>query len=263
MPLFLMEILLALPAFAMVLCRIGGLVMTAPVYGSPVVPVRIKAGIVIGLAVLIFPLIRHQAPSEISWSTAILGLVGELVIGSTIGLTLTVLISGAEVAGLTIGQQAGLALGEVFNPTYNDQTSVLGQIYGIVFVLLFLIAGGHRETLASLLDTYSVMPIGSASFRESYVLLVLETLTSAFVVGIRLAGPVLIALLLTSVLLGVLSRTMPQLHILTVGFTLKIMVALAVAAAAITGSREIIVDAVLDTISDVREVFDLSERLWE
>lgn len=247
-----MEILLALPVFALILFRLGGVVMTAPILSSGAIPIRIRVALVFTLSAMIFPILKGQAPRDLPLMTIITAGVGELFIGMTIGLCVTVLISAAEVAGMAIAQQAGLALGEVFNPTYDDQSSVLGQMYGITFMTVLLIAGGHRETIAAVLDSYQVMPMLSTTPNESYLMLLVEMTTASFILGIRLAGPVLIALLLTTVMLGIISRAMPQLHILTVGFTFKVIMTMALIAFSLGACKGILLDAVWAGFETIR-----------
>lgn len=248
----LMDILMALPAFALVLFRLGGLMLAAPVLGSRVIPLRVRAGFTFGLAVMIFPLVRAQAPTEYSIISVVTMGIGEVFIGLTIGLCVTILVTAAEIAGMTVAQQAGLALGEVFNPTYDDQTSVLGQMYGIVFLTILLLAGGLRESVAALLDSYTVIPLMSRYASEPYLMLVVELITAAFILGIRLSAPVLFALILTTVILGLVSRAMPQLHILAVGFAFKVLAALALLALGMTASREVILEGIWAAFESIR-----------
>ncbi len=257
MPWPIADILLALPVYALVLFRISGLMLAAPIYGSTVIPVRIRVALSLTVTALIFPLVRGQAPPDMTLSMALVGGVGEMMIGVLIGLSLSILLMGAEVAGLMVGRQAGLALANVFDPTRNQQTSIVGQVYSIVLTWLFLLAGGHRAAMAALLDTFEVIPLLSFRFDETFVLLLVEMLAAAFILGIRLAGPVLIALFLLGTALAFLSRTMPQLNILTVGFTLRLLVALLVAALAISAGKDVMLDAIWDGVDLIRAAFGL------
>jgi flagellar biosynthetic protein FliR len=231
--------------------------ITAPVFRSPVIPVRIKAALTLVTAAMIFPLVQAQAPAELPMAAAVIGGVREMMIGAIIGLALTLLLTGAEVGGLIVGQQAGIALADVIDPTGNQQASIMGQIYTISLTLLFLLAGGHRATMAALLDTFSVIPLLSFQFDEMFLMLLVEMLAGAFILGIRLAGPVLIALFLLGTALAFISRTMPQLNILTVGFTLRLLVALGVASLAIIAYQDLMLDAVWDGVEQVRAAFGL------
>ena len=257
MPSPIVDILLALPVYALVLFRVAGLVMTAPVYGSGVIPVRIRAAITLMIGAMIFPIIRGQAPAELSLSAALVGGVGEMMIGACIGLALSTFLFAGEVAGLMVGRQAGLALGEVYDPTHNETKTMAGQVYTITLVTTFLLAGGHRATMAALLDTYAVIPLLSFQFNETIILLLVEMLSAAFMLGVRLAGPVLIAMFMTATAMSFLSRTMPQFNILTVGFTVRIFVALAVAGLVLTLCRDLLLGAIWDALELIRSVLGL------
>lgn len=257
MPLPIFDVLLALPTYALVLFRVTGLVLTAPLFSSAVLPARFRAAMVLTTAAVIFPFVRGQAPAELTLSSAIVGGVGELMIGAAIGLSLTIIMMGAEVAGLIIGRQAGIALANVFDPTQNRQISTVGQLFTITLTFVFLLAGGHRAAMAALLDTYDVIPLLSFQVNESILLLLVEMLAAGFILGIRLAGPIVIALFLTSITMGLLSRTMPQLNILTVGFTVRLFAALVLAGFALQACEGILLDAVWDTVELIRSAFGL------
>lgn len=249
MPWGLLNLFPQLPLFAAVLFRISGLVMTAPIYGSRLVPLRIRAALAFAAAAVITPLVRTAAPAELSLSAVVAAGMSELAVGALIGLTLAIFMTGAEVAGTVAGQQAGLALSRVVDPTLAEQTSVLGQVYAITLTLIFLVAGGHRAAMAAVLDSYRVIPLFSFQWGGSGVDLLVRALTAAFILGIRLAGPVLIALFLTGTAMAFLSRTMPQLNILTVGFTVRTMVVLAAAGLALNAAQGTLLRAVWDVFA--------------
>jgi len=257
MPWSLLDIPLALPVYALVLFRLTGLMIAAPVFGSRAIPLRIRGAVVMTVAAMIFPLVRHQAPSDLTLPAALAAVVGELLVGLTIGLSLALLVTGAEVGGLMVSQQGGIALGEVFDPSQDQESTTVGQVYGITLMLLFLLAGGHRAAMAALLDTFEAVPLLRFQMDESVVVLFTELLTSAFILGIRIAAPALIALFLAGLAMGFLSRTMPQLNILSVGFTLRVLLALGVAGLALAQCEGLLLDAVWDTLAAVRESFGL------
>lgn len=251
------NILLILPAFALVLFRIAGLMMTAPILASSMVPVRIRIGFLLGCAVVVFPLVSAGAPQRVELTDVIVGGVREMTIGACMGLSIATVMSGAEIGGLMIGQQAGIALGQVFNPVQDRETSIVGQVYSLVLILVFLSVGGHRALVSALLDSFQVMPIWSRGTSDPPVVLIAEMLASAFILAVRMAGPVLLAVFMTSIAMGFLSRTMPQLNILSVGFQTRIVIGMGVAAIAILSTRELLLNAIWDGIYAVRVHYGL------
>ena len=252
MPWQILDIPLWLPVFALVLFRLTGLVVGAPLLSSTVIPVRVRAALVLALAGLTFPLVRAQAPADISMAVLLPALVGEFLIGLTVGLGVTILLTGAEVAGTLVGQQAGIALGEIINPAFEEPVTVVSQLYSIVLMLVFLIAGGMRAMVAAVLDTYQVIPLLKFSMNESYLMLLVELLAAALVLGIRMAGPVLIALFVTEAALGFLARTIPQLNVMSVGFTLRVLLAIGMAGVTLGLSQDLMLGAVQDGIEMIR-----------
>ena len=257
MPWPLTDILLALPAFALVLFRLSGLFLTAPIFSSTQVPLRIRAALAFVVALLVFPLVRSSVPGDASVAMVLTAGIGELMVGAIVGLGITVLLLGAELAGLIVGQQAALGLAQVFNPNLNTQSSIMSQFYSIAFMFVFLLAGGHRAAMEAVLDTYQAIPLLTFRFDESFVLLFIELLAVSFVMAIRVAGPVLISLFLTETAMGFLSRTIPQLNILTVGFSIRVMTALVVAGVTLVASRSVLLDALWDGVDLIRAAFGL------
>jgi flagellar biosynthesis protein FliR len=255
MPWSLVDILIALPVFAAVLFRIGGLVMTAPVLASSLIPMRIRAAFTMVIAAMIFPIVNQHAPADMTLSSVLVSGVTEFMIGAAIGLSLMLVMVCSQVAGTMVSQQAGLAMSQVANPLDNVQTTAVAQVYTAVLTLVFLIIGGHRAAISALLDTYKVIPLFSFQMDDSIVLLMIELLTAAFIMGVRIAGPVIIALFLTETAVGFVSRTVPQLNIMTIGFGIRLMVTFAVAAVSFEASQGLFVETICDGLATIRESF--------
>ncbi len=262
MPFPVTDIFASLPAFALVLFRLTGLAISAPLYSGRAVPVRIRAAVVMVLAAMLLPTIAPTLPKGLSLGSVVVGGVAEFIIGAAIGLSVTILLMGADVAGEMVSQQAGISLGEVINPLFEQQSSIIGQLYAIVLTWMFLLGGGHRAMMAALLDTFDIIPVLSYEYGDSIVLLLIEMLTAAFTLGVRLAAPVLIALFLSGLALSFLSRTMPQLNILSVGFTLRALLTLGVAALTLMACQGVMLEALADGLDAIRASFGLGPSHW-
>jgi flagellar biosynthetic protein FliR len=253
----LLEVPFWFPTFALVLFRLTGLMLVAPIFGSTVIPVRVRAALTGALAVLIFPLVRGDAPVDLSLSEAVVAGIMEGMIGLSIGLGVVLVLLGAEIAGLMVAQQGGLGLSQVYDPTSGDNSNIVSQIFRMVLVMVFLVVGGHRAMFQALLDTYRVIPLGTYSFDASIVTMLIELLSAAFILAIRMGGPTLIALFLAQMALGFLSRTMPQLNILTVGFPVRLMVALGIVGIALSSTGTVLAASILDGLEMIRTQFGL------
>jgi flagellar biosynthesis protein FliR len=208
--------------FTFVLARVSGLIMTAPLFGSAEVPMRVRGLLAFALALLITPL---QLSAGLQMPTNLLfyavGLGGELLVGMLIGLGVMVLLSGVQVAGQVISQMSGMSLGDVFNPGFNSEVPLISHLLHMVTLAVFVIIGGHRLLVGAVLDTYTFMPVGQAQLPSSLGDLVCALMAESFSLAVRGAAPAMIALLLATVVLGLVSRTLPQLNVLAIGFGLN------------------------------------------
>ena len=220
--------------FTFVLARISGLVMSAPLFGSAEVPVRIRALLAFALSLLVTPVqlgVAVQMPTNLPMYAV--ALAGELMIGLILGLGVMILLSGVQVAGQVISQMSGMSLADVFNPGFNADVPVIANLLHMVTLAVFVIIGGHRLLVGALLDTYTFMPVGHAQLPESIGTLIASLLTESFSLAVRGAAPAMIALLLATVVLGLISRTLPQLNVLAIGFGLNAVVTFGVLAISI------------------------------
>jgi flagellar biosynthesis protein FliR len=211
--------------FTFVLARMSGLVMTAPMFGSSEVPTRIRALLAFTLALVITP-VQWSANVELPTSLAafIVSMGGELLIGMILGLGVMILLSGVQVAGQIISQMSGMSLADVFNPGFDAEVPIISNLLYLVTLTVFIILGGHRLLVGALLDTYTFLPLGHAQLPPSLGTLMATLLAESFSLAVRGAAPAMVALLLATVVLGLISRTLPQLNILAIGFGLNAMV---------------------------------------
>ena len=150
----------------------------------------------------------------------------EVLIGLALGLGTARLIAGAQLAGQLIAQLSGLSLAEVFDPNQGSETPLLAQLLGMFGVAVYLLIGGHRWLIAGLLDSFQALPIGGASLPAAVPHVLVSLVSESFSLGLRIAVPAVLALLLASIVLGLISRTITQLNIMSLGFGLNVVVAL-------------------------------------
>jgi flagellar biosynthetic protein FliR len=217
--------------FTLVLTRLSGLVMIAPIYGGPEVPVRVRALLALALAVLIMPTQWGAHVPDPGTTLNYLVLVGsEVLIGLSLGLGIVVLFSGIQLAGQMIGRMGGLILADVFDPSAGTSVPMFSRLLFLVTLAVFVCIGGHRMVMAGLLDTFETIPPGSAGVPISMARTFTLLLDQSFALAVRAAAPVVTALLLSTLVMGLISRTLPQLNILAVGFGMNSMLAFGVIA---------------------------------
>ncbi|RMH29047.1 MAG: type III secretion protein [Planctomycetota bacterium] len=239
--------------FALALARVSGIFFFTPALSGPVVPVRIKALVVVALTLAVYPAIGAGMPgAPVDLITLAPMIVGELLVGAAIGLLVAIPVLAAQMGGLIIGQQMGLGLGVVFNPALNSDGDTVGQVLFFMALALFLALGGLDLAHGAVLESFNNVPLGALTAGAAPVDLLVGVLASGFDLALRVAAPVLVILMLETVSTGVLMKTVPQLNILTFGFPIKIIAS----ALAIVGALPFISEAVrADALAAIDAVF--------
>lgn len=258
MPSGVFEIYMALPAFLLVLSRVAGLMLASPLFSGTMLPMPINAILALAISLSVFPLMAGRVAVPVTLASAAGGMAGELAIGLALGLGVTLVFAGVQIGAQLVSQQAGLALGEVFNPMMEASGTEVSQLYFLVAMAVFLAVDGHHALVRALLDSFATIPPLGFRPDSGLVVLMVEVLTLSFVIAVRVAGPVMLALLLAFLALGFISRTVPQLNLLTIGFPLKVSMALFVMALALMSLEPILVDGLMEVMDGVRAALGAS-----
>ncbi len=212
-----------LAAFAWPLARILALIASAPVIGNPGVPARVKIGLGLLLTILVAPLVPSPAGIDPASASGLLILAQQVLIGLAMGFAMQVVFHAAQLAGEIIGLQMGLGFATLYDASVPGFIPIIGQYLGIVVSLAFLAVDGHLLLVAALVESFQVLPLAPFSAPSGLRALV-EWGSSIFSYSLALALPLLAALLITNLALGVLTRAAPQLNIFAVGFPLTILI---------------------------------------
>jgi len=245
------DLLQTVPTFALVLFRVAGMMLFAPLFGSSRIPRRVKALLVIILALGLMPSVsRPTALPETTWGLA-LGIGGEMIFGLAMGMVLSFTFIAAQWAGEMIGQQMGLNLSEVFDPQFGAQGSIVGEFYYMLTLVIFLAVGGHHAMIRGVRSSFDYLPLLSVGMTHP----LLETLTgliqSATTLAIQLAGPVFVTMLIVDTAMGFISKTMPQLNVMSAGLSLKSVVGMGVLIVGLTLTTIVIEGRVTDSMEAV------------
>lgn len=243
---------LMLPGVALVLLRVTGLMVAMPGIGSAAVPFHIKGLLALSVALVIYPLVWSALPQPLTLAAVLGGAMGELLIGLVLGWSLSLVLTGASVAGHLIGQQAGLTLGQEANPLFESNSTVVGNLFFWAGMMVFFAVGGHHALVRSLIESYHTVPVLTFDRYGSVVEVGGELLTAAYVFGIRLAGPAVVALFLTQIVVGYVSRTLPQLNILSIGFPIRVLVAVTTSGLFLAALPDVFPDVVWPALDAVR-----------
>lgn len=238
---------------AMVIARCGGIFAVAPVFAHAAVPVRLRLAmaVVMGLAAVgSLAGSAARAPSN-GWELGV-ALALEVAIGMAIGYLARLVFLGVELAAAHVGQQMGLGLAEVFHPLHEGTSQAVGGLLEMTAIVIFLAIGGHRLLISALLNTFDVLPVGFTRLGGAGVWPSCQAalkagtamLATSFGLALKVAAPVLAAILMTTAAAGLVQKTLPQLNILTVGLPVRAMLGLAVLAASLAVLAPLLAEAV-------------------
>jgi flagellar biosynthesis protein FliR len=219
--------------FILVLARVSPLFLLAPPFNSSMVPARARLIIAVGISVGIAPLALHglAIPSD---AMKIAGLaLKEIVVGLGFAFSIACLFAAVDAAGSMIDTQIGMNFGSLLNPVDNTQSGSISQLYSMVGILVFIAIDGEAWVIRGLSRTYELVPMLSTPSISKLTAAAASAFEGIFTAALEIAGPVLLALILTDVAFGVVSRVVPQLNIFAVGFPMKMIVGLLVVAAAL------------------------------
>ncbi len=213
--------------FLLVLTRVGGLVVVAPIWSSRVIPARIRAFLAVGIAMIIAPLWWNTPiddPGNVVHLTVLL--TCEFAVGLALGLAVMICFTGMELAGQILGQMTGMSLADVASPDSNVNVPVFSQFLHMLMLAVFVLIGGHQHMLHAFFRVFKQMPPGQTHFSMPMMDVLTEITSYSFTLGLQLAAPMMVALMLTILIMGLISRTMPQFNVLAVGFSINSMVML-------------------------------------
>ncbi len=207
--------------------RVGGMFVASPIFGQTTVPTQVKVMLTLMFGYFLYPLVGTQG-FHIDPGLLPLVFVGvkEFMFGLVIGFLFQLIFHGVQFGGGLLGYQIGYALVNVIDPSTAESVPIIGQLKLIISTLIFFIIDGHHVVLQALFESFKVVPLGHVAFNPLAMDAVMHATAAVFVVGIKIAAPVLVTLFITDICLGILARTMPQMNILIVGFQVKIGVGL-------------------------------------
>jgi flagellar biosynthetic protein FliR len=211
-----------LALFVFPLSRILGLLASAPVFNNAALPVRVRliAGLAITLALtpVLPPLPVIPAGSWVGIAV----LAQQILIGVLLGITLRITFAAVDIAGDLIGLQMGLSFASFFDPGSGGQTPVVTEFLGLLTALIFLSLNGHLLALSVLAESFALLPVSTTPIHAMAFSGLLAWSATLFSMGLLLALPVITALLVANIALGVLARIAQQLNLFAVGFPVTI-----------------------------------------
>lgn len=243
----------------LVLTRLSLLLMAIPAVGTGV-PRRVLALLAITMTALLLPTVAsthdpQALPAVDHLPDLAIAVAREGLIGMLIGSTIQLIITGLQLGGEAITSTGGMQLGDAIDPTTRSSMPSLARFVGLMVTAVMFTVGGHRLLLGVLLDSFEAMPPGRVVFYDSMMTMVVDQLSAGMSAGIRVAAPVVAALLLSNVITGLISRTLPQINVLAIGLSINAMALLVVSALTIGSAGLIFQDELAGAMMALGELW--------
>jgi flagellar biosynthetic protein FliR len=217
----------------LVLGRIGPLFVLAPLFSSRMIPVRARMLIGLALAVGLTPLALGDAELPRQLDGFVELLLKEILVGFAFAFAIGAVMFALQVAGSLLDLFIGLSMGGVLDPITGVQSTILAQFYSLLGVAIFVAIGGDAFVIQGLARTYELVPLADMPSLGALVGTVDEAFLGVFRSALEVVAPVILAVTITDAAFGIVTRVVPQLNVLSVGFPAKITVGLLVLAASL------------------------------
>ncbi len=212
-------------SFLLIFVRITAFMVTVPLFSGRQIPAVYKIGFSAVLGILCAGLIKEPIASLPQW-TLILLILKEFCVGIVLGLTATILLHSVQLAGAVLDMQIGFSMASLFDPNFGTTSQLTGRFKHILAILVLLATNGHHLLIQGILASFDWISLEQtipAWFDGRLSLFILECVKQMFMIGFMMAAPILGAMFLADVALGILAKTVPQLNIITVAPPLKIL----------------------------------------
>ncbi|MBI2307803.1 MAG: flagellar biosynthetic protein FliR [Rhodocyclales bacterium] len=210
-------------AYFFPLARILALLAAAPPFSNAALPRRVRLALGLAIALALAPALPPIPPLSPASGAGLLILAQQMLIGFAMGFAMRLIVAAIDFSGEVIGLQMGLGFATFYDPGSASQTPVLSEFISLLGMLVLFSINGHLMILATLAQSFTALPIGGTSLAAGSWSNLVHAAAIIFASGLMLALPVVAALLITNIALGVLSRAAPQLNLFAVGFPITLI----------------------------------------
>ncbi|MCK4257453.1 MAG: flagellar type III secretion system protein FliR [Halanaerobiales bacterium] len=206
--------------------RFSGLFFIAPLYSSRMIPAQVKAGFSLICSIIIFPIIFSEGlilfpdhPLQV-----VFHLLNELLVGLILGFVTFLAFITFQIAGRFLDMRMGFAMVNIIDPFMGEDAALIGQFKNILALIIFLVTNGHHQILKALVSSFQILPITKPVISNQLIEYIFRIGSDIFIIGFRLALPILATLFIVDLVFGFLARTVPQMNVFVLGFPVKILI---------------------------------------
>lgn len=213
-----------LVGFVLAVVRAAAWVMLVPPLGSRAIPAPVKIGFAAALALPVAPRLAEHPPS-LDTASLIAATLLQVGVGVTLGFLTSMLFSAVQAAGELVDLFGGFTIAQAYDPFSNAPAAVFGRFYQLLATVLLFAIDGHLLLVRGFLTSFDAVALSAPPVGDLASVFV-RSLGLFFVAALEIAAPLLGALFLAEVALGLLARAAPQMNVFVIGFPFKILLTL-------------------------------------
>jgi flagellar biosynthetic protein FliR len=215
-------------AFLLVLCRVGGLFVLAPAFSASMIPMRLKLTFAMAISLALVPIAVHGHTVPVDAGAFSMLMLKEIGVGLIFAFPMALIGAAVQAGATVLDTLIGFSFSSILDPVNNQQTAILGQFYSLFVVMVLLMSGGDHIMIEGLGASYRTLPITAYPHIGAVTAGMLSAFAQVWAIGLEIAAPVLVALVITDAAIGLVSRAVPQMNVFVVGMPAKILVGLTV-----------------------------------
>lgn len=223
---FPLETIQQVQGFFWIFVRVGALFFLLPFFGARNIPALWKAGLTLVTALILFPVVPPPPAFPRTTIEIIMGIASEVLLGFVLALGVKMLFAAVELAGQFMGFQMGFNMASAMDPETGGQSTVISQFLYLFTILIFFSVNGHHMFIRALAASFYKVPPDSFSLQAPVVGALVKVSSEMFVAALKMAAPIMVALFLSHLCLGIVARTVPQVNVLMIGLPINIVLGL-------------------------------------
>jgi flagellar biosynthetic protein FliR len=213
-------------AFALILLRMSSFVVSAAIFNSTAISAPLKILISLVFAIVVFnPVATNEVLVRLKENQADLLLLSgrEVLIGISLGFVTRLFFFAVGMAGEIVSISMGLGQAQMFNPMVGSMGNAMEQFYGVIGTLVFLAFNGHHFMIQGVVESFNTAPLAQMSFHAGTLGEIVYKVQDYFVIGIKIAAPLLISMTIVQFGIALLSRVVPQINVLVTTASLTVV----------------------------------------
>ncbi len=207
----------------MIFIRITAFIVICPGFSFKGLPNTFKIGFAISLTLIINSIIPEIDVIDNMFLFLLLN-IKETILGLALGFVTNLIFSAAEIAGNLVDFQVGFSMASVYDPSVGTTAANYGKMYYWISISVFFMLDMHHKVITALVKSFDYIPLNTVSFNNYNAKAIVSLFSKVFELALNLGIPIIIVVLVTDIILGIISKTVPQINVLMLGMPVKAMV---------------------------------------